>query len=162
METSKAGGSFAAPTPGKVSPTTVFRSKQGHPLDAIFTPKNIAVVGATEKAGSVGRTLLWNLISNPFGGTVFPVNARRASVLGIKAYPNLATLPEQVDLAVIVTPAATVPGIIAECVEAGIKGAIIISAGFKESGAAGAALEQQILEQARRGSCALSGLTALA
>ena len=157
METSKAGGPFAAPTPGKVSPTTVFRSKQGHPLDAIFTPKNIAVVGATEKAGSVGRTLLWNLISNPFGGTVFPVNARRASVLGIKAYPNLATLPEQVDLAVIVTPAATVPVIIAECVAAGIKGAIIISAGFKESGAAGAALEQQILEQARRGKLRIIG-----
>ncbi|HEV2663208.1 MAG TPA: CoA-binding protein, partial [Ktedonobacteraceae bacterium] len=157
METNKAGGPFAAPTPGRVSPTTVFRSKQGHPLDAIFAPKNIAVVGATEKAGSVGRTLLWNLISNPFGGTVFPVNARRASVLGIKAYPNLAALPEQVDLAVIVTPAATVPGIIAECVEAGVKGAIIISAGFKESGAAGAALEQQILEQARRGKLRIIG-----
>ena len=157
METRKAGGPFAAPPPGRVSPTTVFRSKQGHPLDAIFAPKNIAVVGATEKAGSVGRTLLWNLISNPFGGTVFPVNARRASVLGIKAYPNLAALPEQVDLAVIVTPAATVPGIIAECVEAGVKGAIIISAGFKESGAAGAALEQHILEQARRGKLRIIG-----
>ena len=157
METRKAGGPFAAPTPGRVSPTTVFRSKQGHPLDAIFAPKNIAVVGATEKAGSVGRTLLWNLISNPFGGTVFPVNARRASVLGIKAYPTLAALPAQVDLAVIVTPAATVPGIIAECVEAGVKGAIIISAGFKESGAAGAALEQHILEQARRGKLRIIG-----
>src|SRR5260221_437991 len=151
MDTSRAGGPFAVPTPGMVSPTSVFRYKQRHPLNAIFEPKSIAVVGATEKAGSVGRTILWNLISNPFGGTVFPVNARRASVLGIKAYPNLAALPEQVDLAVIVTPAATVPGIIAECVEAGVKGAIIISAGFKESGAAGAEMEQQILEQARRG-----------
>ncbi len=157
METNKAGGPFAAPIPSRISPTTVFRSKQGHPLDAIFAPKNIAVVGATEKAGSVGRTLLWNLISNPFGGTVFPVNARRASVLGIKAYPNLAALPEQVDLAVIVTPAATVPGIIAECVQAGVKGAIIISAGFKESGTAGAALEQHILEQARRGKLRIIG-----
>jgi acetyltransferase len=140
-----------------VSPTSVFRYKQRHPLNAIFEPKSIAVVGATEKAGSVGRTILWNLISNPFGGTVFPVNARRASVLGIKAYPNLAALPEQVDLAVIVTPAATVPGIIAECVEAGVKGAIIISAGFKESGAAGAEMEQQILEQARRGKLRIIG-----
>src|SRR5258707_8593763 len=128
-----------------------------NPLDAIFVPKNVALIGATETQGSVGRTILWNLISNPFGGTVFPVNARRASVLGIKAYPNLAALPEQVDLAVIVTPAATVPGIIAECVEAGVKGAIIISAGFKESGAAGAKLEQHILEEARRGKLRIVG-----
>ncbi len=157
MEASRARGPFADPPSGRVSPTTVFRYKQRHPLNAIFAPKSIAVVGATDKAGSVGRTLLWNLISNPFGGTVFPVNPRHASVLGIKAYPNLAALPQQVDLAVIATPAPTVPGIVAECVAAGVKGAIIISAGFKESGAAGAQLEQQILEQARRGKLRIIG-----
>jgi acetyltransferase len=157
MDESRAGGLSAGPTPGVVLPTTVFRYKQRHPLNAIFEPKSIAVVGATEKAGSVGRTLLWNLISNSFGGTVFPINAKRASVLGIQAFPNLASLPQQVDLAVIVTPAATVPGIIAECIEAGVKGAIIISAGFKESGAAGAKMEQQILEQARRGKLRIIG-----
>ena len=157
MDTSRAGGPFAASPTSIVSPTTVFRYKQRHPLNAIFEPKSIAVIGATEKAGSVGRTVLWNLISNPFGGTVFPVNAKRASILGIKAYPNLAALPEQVDLAVIVTPAATVPGIIAECVEAGVKGAIIISAGFKESGAVGARMEQQILEIAHRGKIRIIG-----
>jgi acetyltransferase len=139
------------------TPTAVFRYKQHHPLNAIFEPKSIAVIGATEKEGSVGRTILWNLISNPFGGTVFPINAKRASVLGIKAYPNLAALPQQVDLAVIVTPAATVPGLITECVEAGVKGAIIISAGFKETGATGAALEQQILQQARPGKLRIIG-----
>ena len=153
METSRAKG----PSAGKATPTTVFRDRQRNPLNAIFAPKSVAVVGATEKAGSVGRTILWNLISNPFGGTVFPVNTKRASVLGIKAYPNLAALPEQVDLAVIVTPAPTVPGIIAECVEAGVKGAIIISAGFKEAGAVGAELEQQILQQARRGKLRIIG-----
>jgi acetyltransferase len=120
------------------------------PLDAIFAPKAVAVIGATEKTGSVGRTLLWNLISNPFGGTVFPVNPKRASVLGIKAYPSIAAVPEPIDLAVVVTPAPTVPGVISECVDAGIKGAIIISAGFKEVGKQGIQLEQQILEQARR------------
>src|SRR5450432_1858081 len=139
------------------APTTVFRYKQHHPLNAIFEPKSIAVIGATEKEGSVGRTILWNLISNPFGGTVFPINAKRANVLGIKAYPNLAALPQQVDLAVIVTPAATVPGLITECVAAGVKGAIIISAGFKETGAAGAAMEQQILKQARQGKLRIIG-----
>src|SRR5258708_8501975 len=140
MEASRARGSCADPPPGRVIPITVFRSKQRHPLNAIFAPRSVAVIGATEKAGSVGRTLLWNLVSHPFGGTIYPVNPGRANVLGIKAYPNLAALPEQVDLAAIATPAATVPGIIAECVEAGVKAAIILSAGFKESGPACAAL----------------------
>ena len=157
METRRARESPAEPTRGSVTPSTVFRYKQRHPLHAIFAPKSIAVVGATEKAGSVGRTLLWNLISNPFGGMVFPVNAKRASVLGLKAYPTLAAVPERVDLAVIATPAPTVPGIIAECVEAGVKGAIIISDGFKESGAAGAELEQQVREQARQGKLRIIG-----
>ncbi|MCL5950109.1 MAG: bifunctional acetate--CoA ligase family protein/GNAT family N-acetyltransferase [Chloroflexi bacterium] len=127
------------------------------PLDAIFAPRNVAVIGATEKAESVGRTVLWNLISNPFGGAVFPVNPTRPSVLGIKAYPNIGAVPDQVDLAVVVTPARTVPGIIGECVDAGVKGAIVISAGFKEIGAEGAELERQVLEQARRGKMRIIG-----
>jgi acetyltransferase len=158
METQSAGGSSADPhRASRVAPTTIFRYKPYHPLNAIFAPKSVAVVGATEKAGSVGRTLLWNLVSNPFGGTVFPVNPHRSSVLGIQAYPNLAALPQQVDLAVIATPAPTVPGLIAECVGAGVKGAIILSAGFKESGAEGAELEQRILEQAHRGKLRIIG-----
>jgi acetyltransferase len=127
------------------------------PLEPIFSPKNVAVIGATEKQGTVGRTLLWNLISNPFGGTVFPVNPNRPGVLGIKAYPKIAAVPDQVDLAIVVTPAPTVPGIIGECVDAGVKGAIVISAGFKEIGEEGAKLEQQMLEQARRGNMRIIG-----
>src|SRR5512135_3439206 len=127
------------------------------PLEPIFSPKNVAVIGATEKQGTVGRTLLWNLISNPFGGTVFPVNPNRPGVLGIKAYPKIAAVPDQVDLAIVVTPAPTVPGIIGECVDAGVKGAIVISAGFKEVGPEGAKLEQQILENARKGNMRVVG-----
>jgi acetyltransferase len=126
-------------------------------LDAIFTPKNVAVIGATENPGSVGRTLLWNLISSPFGGAVFPVNPKRASVLGIKAYPTVSDISEAIDLAVITTPAKTVPGIIKECVERGIKGAIIISAGFKETGPEGVELERQIMEHARKGNMRIIG-----
>ncbi len=126
-------------------------------LDAIFAPRNVAVIGATETPGSVGRTILWNLISSPFGGAVFPVNPRRPAVLGIKAYESISQVPEPVDLAVIVTPAGTVPGIIGECVQAGVKGAIIISAGFKETGPAGAELERQVMEHARRGRMRIIG-----
>lgn len=127
------------------------------PLGAIFTPKNVAVIGATEKPNSVGRTLLWNLIGNPFGGTVFPVNPKRSSVLGIKAYPSIAAVPEPVDLAIIAIPAAGVPGAIAECAEVGVKGAIVLSAGFKEIGPEGVELERQVLAQARRGKMRIIG-----
>ena len=115
------------------------------PLDAIFAPRNIAVIGATENLGSVGRTVLWNLVTSPFGGTVFPVNPKRASVLGIKAYPDIASVPEPVDLAVVVTPAGSVPAVIGQCADAGVKGAIVISAGFRELGPAGLELENQVL-----------------
>jgi Acyl-CoA synthetase (NDP forming) len=130
---------------------------QRHPLDCIFRPRSVAVIGASEREGSVGRTMLWNLIRSPFGGTVFPVNPQRHSVLGIKSYPDIASVPEVVDLAVIATPAATVPQVIRECVAAGVKGAIIVSAGFKEIGEAGAALEQQVLAEARRGGMRIIG-----
>ena len=136
----------------------ILRSEQSsNPLNSIFAPQNVAVIGASEKQGSVGRTLLWNLISNPFGGTVFPVNPKRPSVLGIKAYPTIQDVPAPVDLAVIAIPAPSVPRAIAECVAAGVKGAIIISAGFKEAGVAGIELERQVLEQARRGNLRIVG-----
>ncbi len=127
------------------------------PLDALFLPRSVAVIGATEKAGSVGRTVLWNLISSPFGGTVFPINPKRPNVLGLKAYPSLAAVPDAVELAVIVTPPQTVPGVMEECVAAGVKGAIVISAGFKETGPAGEELERQVLERARQGGIRVIG-----
>src|SRR5215213_8953487 len=116
-------------------------------LDSIFRPETVAVIGASERPGSVGRTIMWNLVSSPFGGTVFPVNSRRPNVLGIKAYPFVSEVPARVDLAVIVAPAPAVPGIIHECVEAGVGGAIIISAGFRETGPEGAELERQVLRR---------------
>jgi len=119
-------------------------------LDAIFRPRNVALVGATEKEGSVGRTILWNLITSPFGGAVFPINPKRQNVMGIKAYPSVAAVPDPVDLAVIVTPAPSIPGIVAECVAAGVRAAIIISAGFKEIGPEGKKLEEEILQIVRK------------
>ncbi len=120
------------------------------PLDAIFHPRSVAVIGATEKEGSVGRTILWNLLSSPFGGTVYPVNPTRPAILGVKAYPSIGAIGEPVDLAVIVTPAGTAPGLVEECGQAGVRGVIIISAGFKEVGEAGVELERQVLAAARR------------
>ncbi|SEM09540.1 acetyltransferase [Stigmatella aurantiaca] len=141
-----------------VEPTYDLLHQQArHPLDALFAPRSVAVIGASERQGSVGRTLLWNLISNPFGGTVYPVNPKRSNVLGIRTWPSISAIPEPVDLAVIGTPAPTVPGVIRECAEAGVKGAIIISAGFKETGVEGALLEQEVLREARRGRMRIIG-----
>ena len=119
------------------------------PLDPFFTPKNVAVIGATENPGSVGRTTLWNLISSPFGGAVFPVNPKRDNVLGIKAYRSVADIPAQVDLAVIATQSKLIPGIIKDCGEIGCKAAVVISAGFKEAGPEGVELERQLVRNAR-------------
>ncbi|MEA5417666.1 bifunctional acetate--CoA ligase family protein/GNAT family N-acetyltransferase [Spirulina sp. CCNP1310] len=134
----------------------VLRYEQ-QPLDVFFRPQAVAIIGASEKTGSVGRTLLWNLISHPFGGMVFPVNPKRPSILGIKAYPNLAAIPEPVDLVVIAIPSQAVPAAIDDCIAQGVKGAIIISAGFKEIGAPGVELEQQILAKARAGNLRIVG-----
>ena len=128
-----------------------------NPLEVMFKPRSVAVVGATERPGSVARTILWNLISTSFGGTIFPVNPKYNSILGIKSYASIGDIPDPVDLAVIVTPAPTVPGIIEECIAAGVHAAIIISAGFKETGPEGAKLEQQILKIARRGHMRIIG-----
>ena len=128
-----------------------------HPLDPVFSPKVVAVIGATETRGSVGRTVFQNLGRGGFEGTVYPVNPKRSSVLCVKAYPNIAAIPEKVDLAVITTPAASVPGLIRECAAVGVPGAVIISAGFKETGPRGAELERQVLEEARKGKMRIVG-----
>jgi len=130
----------------KADPSSDVYRSESHPLDPLFSPRSVAVVGATERAGSVGRSVLWNLLSNPFGGTVFPVNSKRPSVLGIKAYPTVADLPDKVDLVVVTTPADTVPDVLAESVAAGIPAGIVISAGFKESGEHGKELEARITQ----------------
>ncbi|HWC18967.1 MAG TPA: CoA-binding protein, partial [Terriglobales bacterium] len=113
-------------------------------LNPIFHPKTVALIGATEKPSSVGRTILRNLLDQPFGGTIFPVNPKRSNVLGVRCYRSVAAIGETVDVAVVVTPAETVPGVLEECVQAGVRGAIVISAGFAEHGEHGRELEHRI------------------
>jgi acetyltransferase len=114
------------------------------PLAAIFHPRTVAVIGATEKPASVGRTVLRNLLEQPSGATILPVNPHRSNVLGIRCYPSVAAIGEPVDLAVVITPAATVPDVLEECVAAGVRSAVVISAGFAELGAEGKERENKI------------------
>lgn len=124
-------------------------------LDALFAARSVALIGASEQPGSVGRALLENLRSFP--GRLFPVNPHRDFVLDRRAYPDLAAVPEKIDLAIIAVPAAAVPGVVRECARAGVAVAVIISAGFRECGAAGAALERQVRAEARRTGLRLVG-----
>ncbi|MDH7506426.1 MAG: bifunctional acetate--CoA ligase family protein/GNAT family N-acetyltransferase [Candidatus Thermoplasmatota archaeon] len=119
-------------------------------LDKIFKPKSIAVIGASEKTGSPGYRVFRNLIGSGYEGVVYPVNPNRESVQGVQAYPTITDVPKIVDLAIIITPAKTVPDILEQCGKKGIKGILIISAGFKETGPEGAALEQQLFEIKKR------------
>lgn len=144
MSVSKPIGKVSKPAPTYDRAHDVLHSER-RPLDAIFAPHSVAVIGATERQGSIGRAVVWSLLSSPFGGTVYPVSDKHSSVLGIKAYRHVEDIPEPVDLAVVVTPAATVPPIISECVQAGVGGVIVISAGFREHGESGEDLERQIV-----------------
>ena len=137
-------------SPVQMEPAHDILSHNRQQLGPIFSPKSVAVIGATENPGSVGRTILENLIKGGFAGAIYPVNPKRDTVLGVKAYPSISAVPSKPDLAVIITPPPTVPAIIRDCGKAGVKGAIIISAGFKEIGAPGVELERQVLEEATK------------
>ena len=137
------------PAASIASPDNILRPLRRQ-LDSIFSPQTIAIIGATEAPGSVGRTVLENILAGGFAGQVYPVNPKRDKILGLKAYPDVKVLPTVPDVVVIITPPATVPGIIRDCADFGVRGAIIISAGFKETGAAGAELERRIIAEAQR------------
>jgi acetyltransferase len=126
-------------------------------LQSFSSPATVAVIGASDRDGSVGRVILANLVRGNYRGRVFAVNPKHSEILGAKCYPNVARLPEAIDLAVIATPAPTVPGVVRDCVDAGVKSAIVISAGFKERGEAGVELERQIQKELRRGAMRLVG-----
>jgi acetyltransferase len=119
-------------------------------LDKIFNPRSVAIIGASDEEGTVGYALMKNFTELGFEGKIYPVNIRKTEILGIKAYQTIEQIPESIELAVIATPAETVPNIVEQCGKAGIKGIVIISAGFKEIGPEGKALEDKILEIKRK------------
>jgi acetyltransferase len=128
-----------------------------HYLSPFFTPKSVAIVGASEREDSVGYRLLLNMQEAGFMGGLYPVNHKREQLQGLKAYPDLNSVPEDLDLVVISTPAPSVPGIVRQCGEKGVNAIIIISAGFGELGAEGARLQQEVLDIAHRYSIRIIG-----
>jgi acetyltransferase len=126
-------------------------------MASFFAPASVALIGATAREGSVGGTVLRNLQNAGYKGQVFAVNPKRAEIFGLPCYPSIAAIPGPVELVIVVTPAATVPGLVAECVSAAVKSIVVISAGFKEKGAEGVALEQEIQAQLRKSETRLIG-----
>jgi acetyltransferase len=121
-----------------------------HHLDSFFSPQRIALIGVTSNPKSVGGKILGNLIGGGFSGVVYPVNPAFEAVSGIPCYPDLKSLPHPADLGIICAPAAQVPDIVRECGEADLRALIIISSGFRETGAGGRTLEERVMAEAAR------------
>ena len=120
-----------------------------HYLNPLFAPQSIAVIGASNRPRSVGGVVFANLL-NGYQGKLYAVNPKHPEIQGRPAFASIERIGEPVDLAVIATPAATVPGIVEACGKRGVRAAVILSAGFGEAGASGASLQQELLEGARR------------
>lgn len=118
-------------------------------LEPIFSPRSVAVIGASRRLDSIGYALLHNLVMEGFEGTIFPVNRKAQSIHSLKAYPSIGDIPDPVDLAVIAVPRDAVLGVARECTEMGVRGLVVITAGFSETGEEGAALEQELCELVR-------------
>ena len=131
--------------------------RPAHSLDAVFSPRSIAVVGASRNRNSIGFALLHNLVNNQFNGTIFPVNPHAQSIHSIKAYPSLTDIPDPVDLAVIMVPRRLVQGVVEEALEIGVRGLVVITAGFAETGEEGAALERRLRDTVRNAGARMIG-----
>src|SRR3990172_11282 len=126
-------------------------------LDPIFSPKSVAVIGASQTEGSVGRAVFSNILEGGFTGVAYPVNLKAPSVCGVRAYSSVSDIPGDVDLGVVIVPATVVPKVVEECGRKGVKGLVVISAGFKEVGSEGARLEADTADIARKYSMRLIG-----
>jgi acetyl coenzyme A synthetase (ADP forming)-like protein len=140
-----------------IEPTDVSRAaieRREHVAEAasiarILAPESIAVIGASRDAGTVGHAVFTNLLEYGFQGPAYPVNPATVSVAGVRAYPSVLDVPDDVDLAIIVVPAAAVLEVVEQCARKNVRGVVIISAGFAETGDEGAALQRQVVETAR-------------
>ncbi|MDI6643145.1 MAG: CoA-binding protein [Candidatus Hodarchaeaceae archaeon] len=119
-------------------------------LKSLFEPSSVAVIGASREPGKLGHEILKNILDAGFKGKLYPINPKADEVLGLKCYPSVKDVPEGVELAVVIVPARFVPSVISDCSAKGVKAAVVISGGFSETGEAGAQLERQLVEAARK------------
>jgi acetyltransferase len=120
-----------------------------HGLDAIFSPDSVAVIGASTTPGKVGHDIFSNILKSGFKGTLYPVNPGAGSVLSVKAYPTIMDIPDAVDLAIVILPPQLALPAVEEAVRKGVKGVVIVSAGFREVGKEGLEIENRIVSMCR-------------
>src|SRR6185436_8706692 len=120
-----------------------------HALRPLLAPHGVALVGATEREGALGRLVWQNLAAGGLRGALSAVNPKHATLFGQRCFSHLRDIPQAPELAVLVTPARTVPGILEEAGAAGVRGAVVLSSGFGESGSEGSALQAEALAAAR-------------
>lgn len=126
-------------------------------LDCVFKPRSVAVVGASNSVLKWGYIILANIIAGGYDGRLYPVNPKGGSIQGLKAYPDVMDVPDEIDLAIVITPARTTPAVLKRLIQKGVKAAVVVPGGFSEEGAAGAALEEEIAKIARDGELRLVG-----
>ena len=140
--------------PSKLSTRVVRDSSR---LESVFRPNSVAVIGASNRVGTVGHDLFRNILLSGYCGTLYPVNPKASSIAGVHAYTSVGEIPDEIDLALVMVPATAVPQVLEECGQKGVHGAVIVTAGFKEVGPEGEALERQAVEIARKHEIALVG-----
>jgi len=126
-------------------------------LESFFNPQSVAIVGASRQKGKVGYEILANMIEAGYSGRIFPVNPKAEEIEGLKCFPDLESIGETPDLVIIIVPAKIVPPVLQQCAKVGVKAVVIITAGFREIGKAGGALEDQIVRIAKRGGIRVIG-----
>ncbi|HEX2642149.1 MAG TPA: CoA-binding protein, partial [Thermoanaerobaculia bacterium] len=126
----------------EVSMTVSERTER--PLDAVFAPRSIAVIGASRRRDSIGFALLHNLVANEFNGALYPVNPTARAIHSLKSYPSVSAIPDEIDLAVIMVPRLQVQAVVEECIAKGVKGMVVITAGFSEVGGEGVERERRL------------------
>jgi acyl-CoA synthetase (NDP forming) len=131
-------------------------------LHRILNPRSIAIVGASNSFTSPATNLMASVISTGFAGKIYPIHPKEKTALGLTAYPTLVDVPGEIDLVVIVVQAKLVPGILAQCGQKGVRQAVVITAGYREMGAEGAALEKELLAEAHKNGVRFIGPTASA
>ncbi|HEX2252703.1 MAG TPA: acetate--CoA ligase family protein [Thermoanaerobaculia bacterium] len=129
----------------------------GRPLDPIFSPRSVAVVGASRDRDSIGFAILHNLVMAQFTGAIYPVNPTAAAIHSLKCYPSVAAIPDPVDLAVVAVPKGAVAGVVDACLEHGVRGFVVITAGFGETGEAGARAEAELRRRMRAAGARMVG-----
>jgi len=143
--------------PSAAAATGKHSGEPRHGLDAIFAPRSIAVIGASRRRDSIGFALLHNLVANQFEGAIFPVNPHARAIHSLRCYASIAEIPDPIDLAVVMVPRDSVQGVVEQCLASGVRGLVVITAGFGETGPEGAAHERRLREAVRAAGARMIG-----